>query len=171
MLLFGGKFDNHCQNTWWSYAIWLNKSPIPAQMYKGYVYQDFHWSIFPNNGKLKITWIVMNKELDKLWKCHTLKLLKNRYINPYLATWKDVQNILHEKQEVNKCIQYDFIFEKLKHMYTYMYIFKGLSLRTDLLFAFSLDSNLSESTFLCLKLEYYIHTCYTCKEVQKTKCM
>lgn len=81
-----------------------------------------------------------------------------------------VQNILHEKQEVNKCIQYDFIFEKLKHMYTYMYIFKGLSLRTDL-FTFSLDSNLSESTFLCLKLKYYIHTCYTCKEVQKMKCM
>lgn len=114
----------------------------------------------------------MNKELDKLWKCHTLQLLKNRHINPYVAMWKDVQNILLEKQEVvNKCIQYDFIFEKLKHMYTYMYIFKDLSLRTDLLFTFSFDSNLSESTFFCLKLEYYIHTSYICEEVQKTKCM
>ena len=96
----------------------------------------------------------MNKELDKLWKCHTLQLLKNRHINPYVAMWKDVQNILLEKQEVvDKCIQYDFIFEKLKHMYTYMYIFKDLSLRTDLLFTFSFDSNLSESTFFIYKTE------------------
>ena len=86
--------------------------------------------------------------------------------------WKDVQNILLEKQEVvNKCIQYDFISKKLKHTYTYMYIFKDLSLRNDLLFTFSFDSNLSESTFFCLKVEYYIHTSYVSEEVLQIKCM
>lgn len=84
--------------------------------------------------------------------------------------WKDVQNILLEKQEVvNKCIQYDFISKKLKHTYTYMYIFKDLSLRNDLLFTFSFDSNLSESTFFCLKVEYYIRTSYISEEVLQIK--
>ena len=49
---------------------------LSSQMYKVYVYKDFHWSIVLNSEKLEITQIPINKELDKLWKFHTLPLLK-----------------------------------------------------------------------------------------------